>query len=581
IAFAKDWYPASRLQNAPSWHYVNTDQWRYEKSYLDYHVVPEKQPEGSLVEEHTMDVQVRAVRNGWLPFYPQFTKSSLELAKEAKRAGCKTPQEISDWVVAGLKDRKIRFAVEDPDAEECWPRIFFMWRGNALMSSAKGHEYFLKHYLGTHNNTIAEEVAEGHVTEVDWRKIAPQGKLDLVVDLNFRMDTSALYSDIVLPAATWYEKADLNSTDMHSFIHPLSEAVPPCWESKSDWDIFRAIAKKFTEFSKKHFPEPVTDIVTSALAHDSPAEVAQPVIKDWFRGECEAIPGKTMPGIAVMERDYRNVYEKYIALGPGARTKLGAHGTSYDPSDFYDELKRTGRRKVVDGQEYPSLENAVEVCDAILKLATVSNGELAHRSYKNLEERVGLSLADLADGNRSVRMSYKDLQSQPRRLINSPMWSGLTDHGRTYSPFTYQVERLVPWRTLTGRQHLYLDHDAYIQFGEHVPTYKPKPNAHQYADMDASEKTGENKGAVKMLNFLTPHGKWHIHSTYGDNARMTTLSRGCEPFWINEKDAEELGIVDNEWVEVFNDHGVVVTRANVSCRIPKGICIIYHSPERT
>ena len=46
--------------------------------------------------------------------------------------------------------------------------------------------------------------------------------MDLVVDLNFRMDTSALYSDIVLPAATWYEKADLNSTDMHSFIHPLS-----------------------------------------------------------------------------------------------------------------------------------------------------------------------------------------------------------------------------------------------------------------------------------------------------------------------------------------------------------------------
>ena len=44
--------------------------------------------------------------------------------------------------------------------------------------------------------------------------------MDLVVDMNFRMDTSALYSDIVLPAATWYEKADLNSTDMHSFIHP-------------------------------------------------------------------------------------------------------------------------------------------------------------------------------------------------------------------------------------------------------------------------------------------------------------------------------------------------------------------------
>ncbi|MBL8206655.1 MAG: nitrate reductase subunit alpha, partial [Blastocatellia bacterium] len=27
LAFAKDWVPASRLQNAPSWHYVHTEQW--------------------------------------------------------------------------------------------------------------------------------------------------------------------------------------------------------------------------------------------------------------------------------------------------------------------------------------------------------------------------------------------------------------------------------------------------------------------------------------------------------------------------------------------------------------------------
>ena len=73
IAFAKDWIPASRLQNAPSWHYVNTDQWRYEKSFTDYHTVPPNQPPGSLASGHTMDAQVRAVRNGWLPFYPHST----------------------------------------------------------------------------------------------------------------------------------------------------------------------------------------------------------------------------------------------------------------------------------------------------------------------------------------------------------------------------------------------------------------------------------------------------------------------------------------------------------------------------
>jgi nitrate reductase alpha subunit len=194
-----------------------------------------------------------------------------------------------------------------------------------------------------------------------------------------------------------------------------------------------------------------------------------------------------------------------------------------------------------------------------------------------LEARTGLVLADLAEKNRGVRMSYDDLCSQPRRLHNTPMWSGLLENGRAYSPFTYNVERLVPWRTLTGRQHFYLDHPGYIQFGENLPTYKPKPTPIQFSELTVSE----SEHPAKTFNYLTPHGKWHIHSTYGDNHRMSTLSRGVEPFWINDKDAEELGIVDNDWVEVYNDNGVVVTRANVSVRIPRGIVIIYHATERT
>ena len=98
-------------------------------------------------------------------------------------------------------------------------------------------------------NTSASAAAYGAMAGLEVIVVLPKGKialgkLDLVIDLNFRMDTSALYSDIVLPAATWYEKDDLNTTDLHSFIHPLSAAVPPCWESKSDWQIFRAIAEK-------------------------------------------------------------------------------------------------------------------------------------------------------------------------------------------------------------------------------------------------------------------------------------------------------------------------------------------------
>ena len=84
-----------------------------------------------------------------------------------------------------------------------------------------------------------------------------------------------------------------------------------------------------------------------------------------------------------------------------------------------------------------------------------------------------------------------------------------------------------------------------------------------------------------LLNYLTPHGKWHIHSTYSDNHRMLTLSRGIEPCWLNDKDAAKIGVEDNDWVEVYNDNGVVVTRASVSSRVQPGTCMIYHATERT
>jgi len=576
IAFAKDWYPPSRLQNSPSWHYMHTDQWRYERDFTDYHTVPA----GSRwAKGHTADIEVQAVRNGWLPFYPQFDRSPLQLVRDAELAGAKTAEEIAAYTVEQLKSRKLKFSVEDPDAPENWPRLWYIWRGNALLASAKGHEYFLKHYLGTHHNSISEDTAgEGSAREVAWHEHAPLGKMDLIVDLNFRMDTSALYSDIVLPAATWYEKADLNSTDMHSFIHPLSPAVAPCWESKSDWQIFRTIARKFSELAAAHFPEPVRDLVATPLAHDTPAEIAQPQIRDWIKNEVEAVPGETMPGFKLVTRDYKNLYNQFISFGPQVPAGgLGVHGTHYDVADVYEETLENAPAVTWDGKRYPSLYQDEEVCDTILRFASVTNGELAYRSYKDMEEKVGRPLAQLAEKNRGVRVDYKALQAHPHRYVNSPIWSGLIENGRAYAPYTSNREHLVPWRTLTGRQHFYLDHPGYIEFGEHLPTYKPKPPIREYGDLALSKESGK----TLMLNYATPHGKWKIHSTYGDNQRMTTLSRGIEPFWMNDRDAAEIDVEDNDWVEIHNDNGVVVTRAAVTARIPRGIGFQYHAPERT
>ena len=575
IAFAKDWQNAVRLQQTPLWHYINTSQYRYDGNYSRYNTVPDN----ALTSKHTADTIVQSVRNGWMPFYPQFNQNTLELCKQAVEDGATDDDAIKGHVLEKLKSKELQYSVSDPEAPENHPRVWYIWRGNAIVGSMKGHEYCLKHYLGTHHNGIAQD-SEDHTEELNWRKVAPEGKMDLVVDLNFRMDSSALYSDIVLPAASWYEKADLNSTDLHSFIHPLSAAIAPVWESKTDFDIFKELARKTTELAKEYLAEPQKDIVAAPLAHDTPDEVTQPHIQDWYHGEVEAIPGKTMHKLAIVDRDYTKIYEKFITLGNNiCKTGLSAHGNQFACDDVYQEMIESNHFPVreMDGEIYPSIEEDVDAANAVLYLSTLTNGKLTVRAYENMEKKTGVELVDLGKGNEEILINYRDLQAQPRRYNTSPLWSGLMNNGRAYAPYTYNTERLVPWRTLTGRQHFYLDHEMYLAYGESLPTYKPSPKPELYGDLIETSKTEE----FLVLNYLTPHGKWHIHSTYGDTLRMLTLSRGCEPCWLSEVDADALGIKDNDYVEVYNDHGVYVTRAVVSSRIPRGVCIVYHVPERT
>lgn len=590
LAFALDWQKPPRQQQSPTWHYVNSDQWRYEGDFTEYAHVP---PETKWAKGHAMDLEAMAVRMGWMPYFPQFKENTFDVMKNAEAAGAKSSEDVSKWAAKQISDGKLELAVDDPDAKENWPRVWIIWRGNAIQSSAKGHEFFLRHYLGTHDNIIAEEHAKDKVKTVKFTEPAPRGKMDLVVDLNFRMDSSALYSDIVLPAAFWYEKNDLNSTDLHSFVHPLGQAVPPVWESKTDWEIFKAFAQKVSELSADVFPSPVKDLVMTPLKHDTPDELSQPDVKDWRAGECDPIPGKTMPHFHVVERDYANLYNKFISLGPNLRRDgISGNGVQIPMEEFYDDLLKNPvggspdprHMRCVEwgGNKYPSVEDALDAANILLYLAPETNGEVAYTAFKHEEERVGLPLADLAEGVRDVRMTFYDLTRQVRRTLISPCWSGIVNDGRAYSAWCMSVERRVPWRTLTGRQHFYIDHPYYMDFGENLPTFKPKLVA-KPGDWkkigDIVHSPVDDKSLI--LNYITPHGKWNIHSTYKDNHRMLTLSRGMDPVWLNDKEAESVGIVDNDWVEVHNDNGVVVTRAAVSARVQPGTCLYYHAVERT
>ena len=569
IAMAQDWTKAPRLQNTPSFWYMHSDQWRYDRSFVDYF-----QPEtGEKMPLHAADFNAKAVRLGWLPFSPHFNDNTLKLVAAAQAAGKTTDDEIRAWLIARLKSGETRFAIEDPDGEGNSPKVWFIWRGNAISASAKGHEFFLKHVIGAPNASFtAREVAKGQVKDIVWHDKAPEAKMDLVVDLNFRMDTSTMYSDIVLPAATWYEKSDLNTTDMHSFVNCLDAAVPPAWESESDWKIFAKIAKKVSELSLKHFPGPLKDIIAAPLLHDTPGEIAQRQVKDWKLGECEPVPGKTMPNLPIVERDYANLYNRFMSLGPGIG-HLHAHGVAWEAEDVHERLLQEMPLRKWQGKTCVDLSDERIVADVIMAFAPETNGELAYRAYQNLEKRVGKPLSQIAAGDRNFRITWEEITQKPRRFLSTPVWSGLVNDKRPYAPFTLNVEHLVPWRTLSGRQSLYLDHPYYGEFHEGLPTFKPKLNPAVLDETDG--ETG------LILNFLTPHGKWSIHSTYSDNLRMLTLSRGGQVVWINHEDAAGAGIDDNEDIEVYNANGVVVCRAIVSSRIPRGAAIMYHAPERT
>ena len=576
LAFALDWSRPPRQQNSTSFFYAHTDQWRYETVGVDEILSPTA-PAGTW-DGALIDYNVRAERMGWLPSAPQLQQNPLTLAKKAEAAG----QEVKDYVAQGLKSGELRMSCEDPDHPDNWPRNMFIWRSNLLGSSGKGHEYFLKHLLGTAHGVQGKDLGgtgRKKPIEVAWHDDAPIGKLDLLVTLDFRMSTTCVYSDIVLPTATWYEKNDLNTSDMHPFIHPLTAAVDPVWEARSDWEIYKSIAKAFSRVA----PEVLgveKDVVLTPIMHDSQGELAQAIdVKDWKKGEVEPVPGRTMPTVTVIERDYPSIYERLTSLGPlMAQIGNGGKGVTWQTNREVDFLK-TLNGTVPDGaaRGLARINTDVDATEVILTLAPETNGEVAVKAWESLSRITGREHAHLALPKEDERIRFRDIVAQPRKIISSPTWSGLESEQVCYNAGYTNVHELIPWRTLSGRQQLYQDHLWMRAFGEALCVYRPPVDVKAVQPVMKIKPNGEKQ---IVLNFITPHQKWGIHSTYTDNLLMLTLSRGGPIVWISETDAAPAGIVDNDWVEAYNANGALVARAVVSQRVKEGTCLMYHAQEK-
>jgi nitrate reductase alpha subunit len=323
------------------------------------------------------------------------------------------------------------------------------------------------------------------------------------------------------------------------------------------------------------------DVVLTPMMHDTPGELAQPYeVHDWKRGECELVPGKTAPQVSVVERDYPNVYRRFTALGPLMdKVGNGGKGIAWNTGTEVGQLAELNGtvRDVGATQGLVKIDSDIDACEVLLMLAPETNGHVAVKAWDALSKITGRDHTHLATHREDEKIRYRDVQAQPRKIISSPTWSGLESEKVSYNAGYTNVHELIPWRTLTGRQQFYQDHPWMRDFGEGFVSYRPPVDLKAAAPMHDRQPNGHKEIA---LNFITPHQKWGIHSTYTDNLIMLTLNRGGPVIWLSEDDAKQAGIEDNDWVELFNINGAIAARAVVSQRVNPGMVMMYHAQEK-
>jgi nitrate reductase alpha subunit len=262
-------------------------------------------------------------------------------------------------------------------------------------------------------------------------------------------------------------------------------------------------------------------------------------------------------------------------------TKIGngGKGISWNTQHEVDLLGKLNRKVTQEGptKGLPRIESDIDAAEVILSLAPETNGEVAVKAWQALSEVTGLDHSHLAAPREDDKIRFRDLQAQPRKIISSPTWSGLESEHVSYNAGYTNVHELIPWRTLTGRQQLYQDHAWMRAFGEALCVYRPPIDTKAVGPVLGKRGNGNRE---VVLNWITPHQKWGIHSTYTDNLLMLTLSRGGPIVWISEVDAKKAGIVDNDWIEAFNVNGALTARAVVSQRVPEGMALMYHAQEK-
>ncbi|UMZ74446.1 molybdopterin-dependent oxidoreductase [Natranaerofaba carboxydovora] len=89
-----------------------------------------------------------------------------------------------------------------------------------------------------------------------------------VVIEQFMTDTAA-YADVVLPTTTFFEHTDIYKSYWHTYLQLGEAKIPPLYESKSNFDIFKELAQKMG-FGEECFYQTEEDVIKEIIDSESP-----------------------------------------------------------------------------------------------------------------------------------------------------------------------------------------------------------------------------------------------------------------------------------------------------------------------
>ncbi|MFQ5666217.1 MAG: molybdopterin-dependent oxidoreductase [Candidatus Binatia bacterium] len=109
--------------------------------------------------------------------------------------------------------------------------------------------------LSIFGNVLRHSRNNTQLLETLW----PQVKL--AVDVNFRLNETSRWADVILPAAYWYEKTGLKYlVSFIPYVHLGDKAVPSLGEAKPEWEIFGLLAAAVAREARRRNLRPYTDI---------------------------------------------------------------------------------------------------------------------------------------------------------------------------------------------------------------------------------------------------------------------------------------------------------------------------------